>query len=345
MKKRIIVSVCAILVLAALFSLCSFLVDLKYTDEKQLEGRLVGEYYREAGGHDVIFIGDCETYESFVPAVMWEKYGISSYVRGSAQQLAWHSYYILEDTLKYETPRAVVFNVYALKHGEPQSEAYNRMTLDGMRWSVTKAKAIFASMTEEESFLDYVFPLLRYHSRITELTGDDFKYAFSEPPAVSHSGYLMQTDIAAMPEGDMRGETLDDYTLPERSMEYLEKIRLLCEEKNVELILVKAPTNSWRYWWYDEWEEQITDYAAEKELAYYNFIPLCEEIGIDWSQDTYDGGLHLNVYGAEKLSVYFGKILAEDHGVSDRRADTESASAWQERVNRYYEDKKSREGN
>ncbi len=345
MKKRIIISVCAILALAAVFSLCSFLVVPKYTDEKQLEGRLVGEYYREAGGHDVIFIGDCETYESFVPAVMWEKYGISSYVRGSAQQLTWHSYYILEDTFKYETPKAVVYNVYAVKHGEPQSEAFNRMTLVGMRWSWAKIKAIRASMTEEESFLDYVFPLLRYHSRITELTGDDFKYAFSAPPAVSHSGYLMQTAIKPMPEGEMQGETLDDYTLPESSMEYLEKMRLLCVEKGVELILVKAPTNSWRYWWYDEWEEQITDYAEEKGLTYYNFIPLCEEMGIDFATDTYDGGLHLNVYGAEKLSDYFGKILAEKHGVADRRADVQAAGLWQGRVNRYYEDKKSRESN
>ena len=32
-----------------------------------------------------------------------------------------------------------------------------------------------------------------------------------------------------------------------------------------------------------------------------------EEIGLDLSLDTYDEGLHLNVYGAEKLSVSLGK--------------------------------------
>ena len=343
MKKRILISVSAILLLAVLFALCSALVVPKYTDEKQLEGRLIGEYYENAGGHDVIFIGDCEVYESFVPAVMWEKYGISSYIRGSSQQLAWHSYYILEETFKYESPKAVVFNVLALKYGEPQNEAYNRMTLEGMRWSGSKVRAIAASMTEDESFLDYVFPLLRYHSRITELTGDDIKYAFRDPSAVSHSGYLMQTNVVPMPVGDMWGETLDDYTLPEGSMEYLERMRVLCEENDCELILVKAPTNSWRYWWYDQWEEQIDAYAEEKGLAYYNFIPLCEDIGIDWSQDTYDGGLHLNVYGAEKLSYYFGEILAETHKLPDRRGEAELSAQWQGRVSKYYEDKNLRE--
>ena len=343
MKKRILISVSAVLALAVIFALCSVLVVPKYTDEKQLEGALIGEYYDNAGGHDVIFIGDCEVYESFSPAVMWEKYGISSYIRGSAQQLAWHSYYILEETLKYEKPKAVVFNVLALKYGKPQNEAYNRMTLDGMKWSLTKAEAIFASMTEEESFLDYVFPLLRYHSRITELNGDDFKYAFADTPEVSHSGYLMQTDIVPMPEGDEEGFPLTDYTLPSRAMDYLEKMRVLCSENGIELILVKAPTNSWKYWWYDEWEERIVEYANEKKLSYYNFIPLCDEIGIDWTTDTYDAGLHLNVYGAEKLSDYFGEILVREHGIADRRGDATESARWKVRIEKYKKEKSERE--
>jgi len=344
MKKRILISVCAILVISLIFALCNALVVPKYTDAKQLEGRLIGEYYGESGGHDVIFIGDCEVYESFVPAVMWEEYGISSYIRGSSQQLTWHSYYILEETLKYEKPKAVVFNVYAIKHGEPQNEAYNRMTLDGMRWSSSKIRAISASMTEEENFLDYVFPILRFHSRITELNADDLKYAFSDAPTVSHSGYLMQTGVSPMPEGDMSGTPLTDYTLPSASMEYLEKMRTLCNENGVELILIKAPTNSWRYWWYDEWDAQISEYAEEKGLTYYNMIPDGDKMGIDWTTDTYDRGLHLNVYGAEKLSKYFGEILVSRHGVTDRREEPDMASRWRVRVDKYYEEKNLREG-
>lgn len=343
MKKKIIISVCAIVLLCLIFGLCTALVVPKYTEPDKLEGALIGEYYDEAGGHDVIFVGDCEVYESFVPAIMWEDYGISSYIRGSAQQLVWQSYYLLEETFKYETPKVVVFNVLALKYGEPQKEAYNRMTLDGMRPSMSKISAIRASMTEEESFLDYVFPLLRYHSRITELSSDDFKYAFRDTPRVSHGGYLMQTKISPMTEQVDEGRGLSDYTLPSTSMEYLEKMRLLCEENGAELVLIKAPTNTWKYWWYDEWESQIVEYAEEKELSYYNFIPLCDDIGIDWTTDTYDAGVHLNVYGAEKMSRYFGRILSEEHGVSDRRSDTDIAPAWDGNVARYYEHKKNME--
>lgn len=337
MKKKIIAAICVLLVTCILLAALAALLMPKYIENP--EGRLVGEYYAEAGGNDVLFLGDCEVYESFIPAILWEEYGITSFVRGSAQQLVWQSYYLLEEMLKHETPKAVVFNVYALKYGEPQNNAYNRMTIDGMRWSSSKVGAISASMTEDESFIEYVFPLLRFHSRITELTSDDVKYMFGAP-AVSDSGYLMQTEVRPM-TSERQGEELFDYTLPSEAFAYLEKMRALCEEKGVELILVKAPTNHWKFWWYDEWDKQVSDYAAAHGLDYINFIPYADDMGIDWSKDTYDEGMHLNVYGAEKLTRYFGKMLSEKYGIADKRGDGELSSLWNERVKTYYERKNS----
>ena len=134
-----------------------------------------------------------------------------------------------------------------------------------------------------------------------------------------------------------------DYTLPATSMEYLEKMRTLCQEKGAELVLIKSPTNSWAYWWHDEWEAQVVDYAEKNDLAYYNFIPLADEIGIDWSVDTYDSGMHLNVYGAEKLTDYFGRILSEEHGLRDMRSDIALSEAWAVRVEKYYEERNKTE--
>ncbi len=305
------------------------------------EGSLTEEYYDSVSQtkHDVLFVGDCEVYEAFVPAILWEEYGISSYVRGGAQQLVWHSYYMLEDALRYETPEIVVFNVLALKYGEPQKEAYNRLALDGMEWSSVKVDAIKASMMEEESFTSYLWPFLRYHSRWNELTVEDFKYAFSDKPTVSDSGYLMQTGIVPAPETSEAPSVLIDENLPATAMSYLDRMAALCRENGIELILIKAPTNDVFYHWYDEWDAQVTAYAAENGLAYYNFIPLADEMGIDMSTDTYDAGKHLNVYGAEKLTRYFGQILAETHQAPDRRDDATLSDIWNGRVDTYYERK------
>ncbi len=334
--KRILLCVSFLLLFSLAFGFLQALLMPKYmTDTK--EGALIGEYYDQAGGHDVLFIGDCEVYESFTPPTLWEQYGITSYIRGSAQQLAWQSYYLLEDALRYETPKVVVFNVLSLKYGEPQDEAYNRMTLDGMEFSPSKLAAIRASMTEEESFASYLLPLLRFHGRWSELSREDWRYLFSKE-TVSHNGYLMQTAVQGG-HSDRTGMPLADYTLPTGSMHYLDKMTALCKEKGIELILIKAPTNNWKYYWYDEWDAQIADYAAKNGLSYYNFIPLTEEIGIDYSTDTYDRGVHLNVYGAEKLTAYFGRLLLDRHGLADHRADPTLSNTWKEKVAVYYQER------
>lgn len=337
MKKKILRrTLCAAIPLLALVLLwlAQALLTPKYANGENREGSLVADYYELTGErHDVLFLGDCEVYESYTPPTLFAEYGITSVIRGTPQQLLWHSYSLLRDTLRYETPRAVVLNVYAMRYGEPQNEAYNRLTLDGMEWSAAKWEAIYASMTDDESAASYLFPLLRYHGRWGEIGAEDWRYLFSHK-TVSHNGYLMQTSTVAATEGQ-KPFPLADYTLPERAWTYLEKIRLLCEEAGIELILVKAPTNSWGYWWYDEWEAQICDYATEHGLTYYNFIPLAEEIGLDWTTDTYDAGVHLNVQGAEKLTSYFGKLLSERHGIPDRRGEAEVAAVWAEKQIQY----------
>ena len=336
MQKKTKIFLSAIISLIVLCLLLTFITKLLVPKSTAPRERgLIEEYYaevKEGREHQVIFIGDCEVYESFTPPTLWEEYGITSYIRGSAQQLIWQSYYLLEETFKYESPKVVVFNVLSMKYGEPQKEEYNRMTLDGMKNSSIKHNAIKASMTDEESVLSYYFPLLRYHSRWKEISGDDFKYVFKDV-SVSHNGYLMMTDIKPM-TSTREPEKLLDYTLPEICFEYLDKIEKLCRDNDAELILIKSPTNSWKYWWYDKWDEQIVKYANEHKLTYYNFIDN-EEIGLDWSSDTYDAGLHLNVYGAEKLTSYFGSLLIEKHGLVSQKDNASLSEIWNSKLNAY----------
>ncbi len=332
MKKRLLVGILvAVLTAGCLYVLQRLLVPKYQTGI--VEGSMIEEYYDDPSDHEVLFIGDCEVYENFSTIELWEQYGITSYIRGSAQQLTWQSYYLLEDALRYETPKVVVFNVLALKYNEPQSEAYNRMSIDGMRWSSSKVNNILASMTDEENFIEYVFPLLRYHSRWSELTDDDVAYIFSKDQ-VTHNGYYMRVDVKAQEEFP-DPTPLADYTLGDKAMEYLQKMADLCEENGIELILIKAPTEY--PYWYEEWDEQVAAFAEENEVEYINFIPLQDEIGLDMSVDTYDAGLHLNTQGAEKMADYFGQYLVDNYDLTDYRGDEEYSAIWQEKIDFYNE--------
>ena len=329
-KKDALKILAVLLVCALLFCLASALLQPKYMTDL-VEGSMLSQYYREAGDHDVIFLGDCEVYANFSPMELYRERGITGYVRGSSQQLIWQSYYVLKETFRYETPKAVVYNVNAMRYGEPVNEAFNRLTIDKLKWSPEKAAMIRASMLEEERFLSYVFPILRYHSRFDELTKEDFQYLFRTKDN-TWNGHLMNKTVKPLGQLPTR-RLLPDYDFAPLCWEYLEKIRALCDGQGTQLILIKAP--SVYPFWYVEYDAQIQTYAEEHGIAYYNLLKEAETIGIDYQTDTYDGGLHLNLAGATKLSRWFAGILADNHGLPDHRSDPAIAPIYEEKLRRH----------
>lgn len=324
-------------VLAVLLFLGSFqrILMPKYTGSV-IEGVFTEEYYRETLPHDLLIVGNCESYENISPMELWQSYGITSYIRGNANQLIPQSYYLLAEALKRERPKAVLLNVQAMSVDGQDTEEYNRMVFDGMRWSGEKLFGILETKREDEHLLEYVFPLLRYHSRWQSLTKDDFRYAFQKQERRSYNGYYLRADIRPYTEFPAERRR-PDYTFPEKNYDYLDRITALCEKEGIPLILMKAP--SLYPEWPEPYEEQIRSYAEEHGLLYLNTLKSAEEIGLDFRTDTYDEGLHLNVYGAEKLSLWLGQILREKFGLSDHRGEESYERVYEERLSAYETEK------
>jgi hypothetical protein len=229
----------------------------------------------------------------------------------------------------------VVLSVLAMKYDRPANdiEPYNRMVLDGMRWSRTKVDAIRASMLPEEDFASYVLPLLRFHNRWSELDRGDFRYFFTRRQ-VSIAGFLMRSDVR--PAGWIPYPyLLPNYDFGDTAWEYLEKIAYLCEQNGIQLVLYKAPSLTPH--WYEQWDEQIAQYARERGLAYLNALDKIDEIGLDYQQDTFNGGLHLNRQGAEKMARYLGGYLQENcPALTDRRGEPSFDRDWAVKCAQYY---------
>ncbi len=338
--KRVVKIVLIIVGFIGLFWFTQRLVSPKYM-MNLVEGSMIAEYYEDPTNHDVIFIGDCEVYANISPMVLYETEGITAYVRGTSQQLIWQSLGILKETLKYETPKIVVYNVNAMRYAKPVSEAYNRLTLDKMKWSKEKWDIINASMLPEENIFSYLFPLLRYHSRITELTNEDFTYLF-QSKTNTHNGFLINQKIkpaTSFPTPRPLAET--DFA--QSNYAYLDEIRKLCAEHNIKLVLMKAP--SLYPYWYPEYEDNIKSYAEKYDLDYYNFIPLSRTIGLDYNTDTYDGGTHLNLNGATKLSTYVAHLFKEKYNLKDYRENAKIKKIYDEKLRKYDEAIKNEKNN
>ena len=87
---------------------------------------------------------------------------------------------------------------------------------------------------------------------------------------------------------------LANYEFPEECIEYLDKIVELCKDNDIKLVLIKAP--SVYPYWYEEYDENVEEYAEENEIDYYNLVEKADEIGLDYQTDTYDGGNYQDIF-------------------------------------------------
>ena len=331
--ERIIKITLALIVFVLAFISLQRLLVPKYASTA-LEGNLIREYYNSTMDHDLLMLGDCEVYSNFSTIALWEEYGITSFIRGSPQQLVWHSYYLLEDTLRHanQLPKVVVFNIMTMQYDEPQYEPYNRLTLDGMRMSPTKIRAIRTSRFEDETFLSYFFPLFRFKDNWQNLSREDFHYFFQNPQ-VSINGFMIRSDtlpVEHLPSPRRRS----DYQFGDKPLYYLNRMVELTRENDIELVLIKAP-NLLPHW-FSQWDEQIVQFADENNLLYINFLEYINDIGLDFSIHSFNAGFHLNVFGAELMSSYFGGILKQEFNLPDHRTNPETAAVWNQMAEQYH---------
>ncbi|MBQ7562395.1 MAG: SGNH/GDSL hydrolase family protein [Lachnospiraceae bacterium] len=318
----------------------------KYVDENQ-DGRITQDYYLEKLPTDILFVGSSTVYSGISPVILWEKQGFTSYDRSNASQPMWTSYYLIEDAVSgigSKKPQLVVLDVGFIKYDDEfAEEPSNRKAIDGMRTSFSKLRCALAAMGENERLIEYIFPVLRFHTRWKELSASDLRYAFSEIET-NHNGFLMNfIRTQTLPErSNGRYLEKEDTELTPRNVEYLKKIIELCRRKDISLFLMKTPSYSdnWSY----SYDDQIREIAGEYGIEYVNFDDQSDAMGIDYRTDSPDEGNHLNLWGAEKFSAYLADYIAEHYTVSSHSGEERYRRVWEEKVLRYEKARESEDG-
>ena len=290
-------------------------------------------YKLEKNSVDVLFFGSSHAVSSLNPQVIYDTYGITSYNLGSEQQSLVVTYYWLREALKYQSPKAVVIDTYMI-HKFSDAYVYNdmncseaavRKAMDNMRLSPLKWEAAqtIAKTDPTQDSLSYIFPNIRYHSRWTSLGEDDFTQA----SMVDHGGTKGFTvmdgsdpNLEYTPFYDEDAANVNPDIMMEPSKTFLGKTIDLCREKGIQVILINIPC-----------AESIERYRSTKDFAdsygvpYYDFneASLYYEIGYNASEDLLS---HPNYHGAEKISLYIGKLLSEEYGIAPREDASYDAS-------------------
>lgn len=337
--KIIIRIICFLLIGLILLGIVTNIMIPKWitTKDNRMTYIIQGFYEEPKDSLDVVFMGNSDVYRGISPITMWDEYGIASYNYVSSGQRMWVAYYLLVECLKYQTPDLIVLNMDSAFNESQASESNYRKAFDNMRLGKNKIDAVTDPVfkNSKNQILSYFFPITRYHSRWTELTSDDFEKALKRE-SFAYKGMDMITDVKPYNDGYKYMERdHSDEVIGEKCSKYLDKIINLCKEKNIELLLIEIPSA-------ESWSKDLSDktfeFAKAHNLEFIDMNLNPEEFGFNWKTDTCDGGDHLNVYGAEKVSKYLGKIIQEKYNIPNRKDDP-NYSSWYSASEIYHRDK------
>ena len=337
MKDKIIKIIKVIVFLVLLFALLKLLSGI-FVPKISQEIHTVKSFYTEPENSlDVVFLGDSAVYRGISPIALWDNYGITSYTYATSAERIWTTYYTLQEVLKYQTPKLIVLNTEGIYINKEQGETFFRLSMDNKKDSIVKFKAVTDPIYNNDFFdvVSFAFPILRFHDRWENITKKDFT-SLNKDTHHYAKGYGLTTGIKANKKYVNYFEYTDKETpISENNLSYLNKIVDLCKENNIPILFVSIPNaETWNY----PKHNSFVKYTSEKKLPYLDLNVYQEKYGLDWNTDTCDGGAHLNVYGAEKVTMYLGEYLTTNFEFTDHRED-ESYSKWWEDSKEYETEK------
>ncbi|MDO4341430.1 MAG: hypothetical protein Q4C44_01650 [bacterium] len=291
-----------------------------------------GFYDEKENSLDVLFLGNSDVYRGVSPIEIYKNTGIASYNYVASGERIWTGYYLFLEALESQSPSVIVLNVDGIFSSSHSSFANYRKAFDNMRLDKNKVNAI-----NDEAFdfnfvkrVSFYLPIFNYHSRYSELNRNDFKYAFSK----LHNSYkgLDMTTVRVAPRKTFN---VDGAEISDKAMEYLNKIKDECAKRKIKLVLMWLPSlDSYSI----ERGKVIADYAYKNSLPFLDLNINYKSFDLDFKEDSSDGGDHLNVYGAEKVSKYLGEYLVKNYSFS--KHDKSVTDVWDRDVKIYDEGKK-----
>jgi len=346
--RNILKIVCFISAFLILFQNTQILLQDKWSEIRNTYAR-VKCFYEEKPRPDVVFIGTSHVYCHINPLLIFQEYGISCY-DFSAPGLDFSAGKLyVEEALRTGPPKIIAIDaLYVWTFLNREDKDRHRQWLDALPLSYNKIKYIcyafernkkYKLNINHDSFLSYIFPLLRYHDRWKELSNSDLDWDPEMPfyhRAIHYHGYGTYYHTVFSDFDNYYDSVTFNEDILEENKKILLDISSLCSENGVELLLIKTPSQVWR----QDLHNLTQQWADEYGIPFLDYNDIIEEIGIDITTDFMDKVEHLNDNGANKVSSHLGEYLQEHYSLPDYRGDPVYAN-WNEDWKVYQQDKAS----
>lgn len=325
------------------FSALSYILVPIWTEPLYTTATLDGFYAEPKDSLDVVILGSSQAAMGFSPMELYEEYGIRSYMISTGGQPSASTYYWLREMAKTQKPKVVVVEtrMFLLDAEFTAEDGVVRQSIENMHLNGNKIAAAYHLHQDypefESTVFSYIFPIMQYHSRWKELTGEDLTYFFQDKEFY-RKGYTGSAKV--MDLHNETGFTYDPtYTkeakFTDYQRDYLDRIIDFCAENEIELLLVKTPIAAYNQSSYNA----IAHVAADADVPFLDFneAEIRAASGFDPATD-FEGLPHLNSHGATQVTAYLGKyLLAHYPALTEAIEGREESPAWEADLVRYRE--------
>ena len=335
MKKKMITRGIKLLCLLLVVVLLSGLgMDLcRYYDYNVL--KLAGFYAEPRNSLDVVLLGASEVFTDFSSGQAYDLYGFTSYPYALDAAPASLQESQLREIRNRQNPKYIVVEINAFLYDDPTQHTNSgslRRYLNNIPLSINWAKTVWEVAPKEDRYF-YFYPLAKDHS--------NWKTVAEQLPhvrdlySIRMNGSLLKgnvTNLSTHDGPDHRSVSDDRTTAPLEPLaeSYLLSFLSYCKEEGIDNVLfvrfphvISTEESYVRFCRGNEAERIIREHGFD----FINLERQFEDIGLDAHADFYNED-HLNIYGQQKLTAYFSRILAEEYGVMETVLKDGQYRAW-----------------
>ena len=276
---------------------------------------------------DVLFVGNSHAECTFAPMQIYQETGVISWVLKSGgintrQKLAY-----LEEALKTQHPKLVVFEVYGFEIPTKNTDYRNASAFMRMPDGIPKISAIFAT-SEVTATPSLLLPLIRYHSRIFESP---------EVPVISGlqstGGALALTDYGSSNINEMLNsanaspiQRLTKQQLDENTS-YLERAFKLANKHGCQLAFAVSPLlDPTLKAGCEQIKKRIADDQNLNDVELFDMNDYFQSMGL--RQADFRDLSHLYLTGQTKASKWFANTVLPRYGINQATALTPVQKQW-----------------
>lgn len=289
-----------------------------------------GFYAEKEDSLDAVYIGSSATYAFWVAPLAWERYGIAVHPLTAPSQPFEAAEYLIKEARKTQSDALYIVPINTIKKITDTRVHYlvDNMPLSWNKVQLVRTMGKYMEIDWTEQ-LEYLFPLIRYHSRWTELTEADFSQPFDGFKGGSHHASFLRTstDISSSVRTTERTGAL-----PQITLEALDSLLEYCDTEQLNVLFIATPQADT-----DEFDlarmHTVQKIVQEHGYPVLDMLPLANEIGIDFTKDYYNAH-HTNIHGATKVTDYLCRYLVENFKFEDKRGDP-AYSSWDKAYENY----------